>query len=178
MLVAIETTRTSGVAFRKELDLEVTHHKVSVYGLDLLVEESVNRIVLELVDGVLERQEGVVHRNDRGVRVIQSGTEDETTDTAKSIDSKSDGHGEERESLALSFVISDKLQCARSSFLVFMTGRGGFFGRRIPISVLALGRGSHHRRRVSTIQRYQLSISADGQTHSGGHCTLFSRLNS
>mmetsp|Transcript_14277 Transcript_14277/g.28798 ORF Transcript_14277/g.28798 Transcript_14277/m.28798 type:complete len:302 (-) Transcript_14277:145-1050(-) len=83
------------IAFGEELDLQFTNDEASVFSLDGLVEGSVDRIVLKLVDSILERQEGIVDGNDGGVRVVQSGTEDETTDTAKSIDSKSDGHGVE-----------------------------------------------------------------------------------
>ena len=85
--------RTCRIAFGEELDLQFANDKASVFSLDGLVEGSVDRIVLKLVDGVVERQEGIVDGNDCGVRVVQSGTEDETADTAKSIDSKSDGHG-------------------------------------------------------------------------------------
>uniref|UniRef100_A0A7S3L1S0 Uncharacterized protein n=1 Tax=Amphora coffeiformis TaxID=265554 RepID=A0A7S3L1S0_9STRA len=87
--------RTLRIAFGEELDLQFTNDEASVFSLDGLVEGSVDRIVLKLVDSILERQEGIVDGNDGGVRVVQSGTEDETTDTAKSIDSKSDGHGVE-----------------------------------------------------------------------------------
>jgi len=97
----LQTNVTSGkndiltlrIAFREELDLQVANNKASIFRLDGLVEGTMNRIVLKLVDGILKRQKGIVDSNDGGVGVVQSGTQDETTDTTKSIDSKCDGHG-------------------------------------------------------------------------------------
>lgn len=92
-ITAANHTRTSGVAFGKELDLEVTDDETSVFDFDVVGERAVDGIVLQLIRGVIEGQKGVVDGDDGRVGIVQGGTEHQTTDTAESVDSKSDGHG-------------------------------------------------------------------------------------
>lgn len=84
-----------GVAFGEELDLlSVNNQTVTLKG-DFARVLAMNRIVLELVRGVLRGEEGVVDGDDRGFVVLKGRTANEATDTSKAIDSELGGHGGE-----------------------------------------------------------------------------------
>lgn len=73
-----------------ELDGLTVDDKVVALNLDVTLELTVGRVVLEHVLGVLGLNEGVVHGNDLDVRVLDSIAEDDTTDTAESVDTNLD----------------------------------------------------------------------------------------
>lgn len=59
---------------------------------DGALELTVGRVVLEHVLGVLDLNEGVVHGDDVNVAVLDGIAEDDTTDTAESVDANFDSH--------------------------------------------------------------------------------------
>ena len=86
---------TGRVTFGKELDLQISHNETSVFRLDFERQSAVHRVVLELVDGVIEREKGIVDGGDRGVGIVQGGAEHEATDTAESVDTERNSHAGE-----------------------------------------------------------------------------------
>ena len=88
---------TGRVTFGKELDLQISHNETSVFRLDFERQSAVHRVVLELVDGVIEREKGIVDGGDRGVGIVQGGAEHEATDTAESVDTERNSHAGEPE---------------------------------------------------------------------------------
>lgn len=62
---------------------------------DLERESSVNRVVLELVDEVIDVHEGVVDGGDIGGLVLEGSSEDESSDSSETVDTKSERHKRE-----------------------------------------------------------------------------------
>mmetsp|Transcript_5817 Transcript_5817/g.16589 ORF Transcript_5817/g.16589 Transcript_5817/m.16589 type:complete len:360 (+) Transcript_5817:73-1152(+) len=83
-----------GIAAGEELDADAVHDEAVSFDLNGAGEFSVHRVVLELVGGVVNRQEGIVHGNDGGVLVLNGGAAYEATDAAESVDSECGDHGE------------------------------------------------------------------------------------
>jgi len=84
----------SGISAGKELDLGSSNVKTVTFDGHVSRVSTVDRVVLELISGVVDVKERVVDSNNGGIRVLKSGTADKTTDTSKSVDSKADRHDE------------------------------------------------------------------------------------
>jgi hypothetical protein len=85
----------SGVSAGKELDLGSSNVEAVTFDSDITWVSTMNRVVLELVGGVVDVKEGVIDSDDGSVWVVKGGTAHKTADTSKSVDSKADRHDEE-----------------------------------------------------------------------------------
>ena len=78
-----------------------------------------DRVVLELVGGVVNVKEGVIDSDDGSVWVVKSGTADKTADTSKSVDSKAERHDEGLRVVV--FEVGETVNLvSKANFLVFM----------------------------------------------------------
>jgi hypothetical protein len=78
----------------EKLDPGSVNDKAVSIDRDVALEPSVDRVVFEEVSSVVKAEEGVIDGDDSGVIVENSGTADETSDTAESIDSELNWHDE------------------------------------------------------------------------------------
>jgi hypothetical protein len=80
-----------GITLRVELDSLAVDNKVVALVADLTLEDTVGRVVLEHVDGVVRLNEGVVDSNNLDVGVLDGIAEDDTADTTETVDADLDG---------------------------------------------------------------------------------------
>jgi hypothetical protein len=80
------------VSLGKELDFGAVHDKAVSFDLDLARVLSMNRVILELVGSVVDREERVVDSDDRGIWVFQRRATNKSSNATESVDSKLNWH--------------------------------------------------------------------------------------
>jgi len=84
----------SGVPLGEELHLgRAIEHQAVAVDLHGSGEHAVHGVVLDLIGGVVDGHERVVHGDNGGVRVLKGGAHHETANAPEAVDSKRDGHG-------------------------------------------------------------------------------------
>jgi hypothetical protein len=73
------------IAFTKDLDGLTVDDELTILGLNITLETTVNGIVLQHVDHIVEGNERIVDGNNIDVRAIDSSAEDNTANTTETI---------------------------------------------------------------------------------------------
>lgn len=81
-----------GISLAVDIDVLSIDDQLASFSVDITLESSMGRVIFEHVDHVFKIDEGIVDSLDFDILVAQGIPEDNTTDTAKSVDSDVDGH--------------------------------------------------------------------------------------
>jgi len=82
------------VLFSEDSDLSTIDDDVVAFVSDFSLESTVDGVVLELINQVVQRHEGVVDGGDFDLRVLEGGSEGESSDSTETVDTELDGHYE------------------------------------------------------------------------------------
>lgn len=77
----------SGIAFGRDSDFLAVDNELTILVFNGTLEATVNGVILEHVDHVVERNERVVDSNNLNVIAFQGSTKDNTTNTTETIES-------------------------------------------------------------------------------------------
>ena len=83
---AVRPVDVGRILLREDRDLVAVDDELAVLRADLARKAAVNRIVLQHVDHVIEIDEGIVDADDLNVLVFEGRAEDQTSDSAESVD--------------------------------------------------------------------------------------------
>lgn len=101
-----------GVTFGEELDSGSIDDEAVSVNLDRSGVSSMNRIILELVGSIVDRQERIVDSDNSGIGIFDGSTAHKTSDASKSVDSESSRHGEKRE-VVFEVVLNENYKAVR-----------------------------------------------------------------